>query len=306
VRSPLAGWRAVVAVALLVGLVFWVQTQVGWATVLEAWQRVAPADAALVVCLTVIGYLARAWRLGAHFGAPLSERPGACLRVMVLHNAINNLLPMRTGEASFPLLLRRDFGIGTARSVAALLWLRTLDLAALGLVVAITLGIARHGLTVGVLGVLIAFGAPVLLWRGLRRDFAGPHFAARLLGLLKQGLPGDLSTLVRTQAWTLLHWTAKLAAYAWLVARLGGIDPVPSILAAVAGEATSVLPIHGVAGAGTYEAGVLAVLRPLGVPLEDAVQAAVNLHLFLLMASIAAAAVALVVPREKRSPGSPS
>lgn len=291
------GWRAIVAVGLLVGLVAWVQTQVGWSTVLEAWTRVAPADAAFVLGLTVVGYLARAWRLGAHFGSPLRERPGGCLRVMVLHNAINNLLPMRTGEISFPVLLQRDFGIGTGRAVAALLWLRTLDLAALALIVVVTLGVDRFGPTVGILGAVVAFGGPYGLWRLLRRSSDGPRFAARGLSLLRPGLPADAAILARTQAWTLLHWSAKLAAYAWLVARLGGIEAVPSILAAVAGEATSVLPIHGLAGAGTYEAGVIAVLRPLGVPLESAVQAAVNLHLFLLVVSIVAAAVALVWPR---------
>jgi hypothetical protein len=50
----------------------------------------------------------------------------------------------------------------------------------------------------------------------------------------------------------------------------------------VAGELTSVLPIHGIAGAGTYEAGVVLVLSPLGVATDNALIAAADLHLFLL------------------------
>ena len=42
------------------------------------------------------------------------------------------------------------------------------------------------------------------------------------------------------------------------------------------------LPIHGVAGAGTYEAGVLAGLIPWAVDQKVALAAAVNLHLFVL------------------------
>lgn len=300
------GWRIVVAVALLVGLIAWVQWQVGWTVVLAAWSRVTPFDAAVAIGLAVLGYLARAWRLAAHFGAPLRERPGACLRVMVLHNAMNNLLPMRTGEISFPVLLGREFGIETARAVAALLWLRSLDLLALLLAVAVTLGVARIGAWITVPALAVAVGAPWIAWSLLRRDAAGPHLVARARALLQRGLPADPAMLLRTQAWTLLHWGSKLAAYAWLVARLGGVEPVPAVLASVAGEATSVLPVHGLAGAGTYEAGVVAVLRPLGVPLEPAVQAAVNLHLFLLVLSIVAAAVALAAPHGPRRDGSPA
>lgn len=293
------GWRPVVAIVLLIGLVVWVQSSVGWRTVLSAWARVPVTDVAAIVTLTAVGYLARARRLAVHFGSPLRERPGACLRVMVLHNAVNNLLPMRSGEISFPVLLRREFSIGTARAVTSLVWLRILDLCALVFAVAVTLGVAVGGPWLGASAIVIAVGTPVLLWRVLRRSRVPEASTrrARLLGWVHEGLPSQGSVVLRAQGWTLVHWSAKIVAYAWLVARLGGIDPVPAVLAAVAGEATSVLPVHGLAGAGTYEAGVLAVLRPLGVALEPAVQAAVNLHLFLLVVSVAAAAFALVTPR---------
>jgi len=48
------------------------------------------------------------------------------------------------------------------------------------------------------------------------------------------------------------------------------------------GEATSVLPFHSPGGIGTYEAGVALATAPYHVPLDAAVAASVNVHLFLL------------------------
>ena len=288
--------RSLVSVSLLIALVLWVHWQVGWSKVFVAWRRVEGLDLAVVLALTAVGSVSRALRLAAHFGSPLRERVGTCMRVVAIHNAANNLMPMRTGEVSFPLLLKREFGVAASRSIPSLLWLRALDLLALLLAVSVTIGVDRWG-PIAIGKVVLALAIPFIAWFVLRREPRSPRIVVRALGLLRGGLPTDAAVLMRTQAWTLLHWGCKLAAYAWLLARLGEVPPVPAMLAAVAGEATSALPVHGLAGAGTYEAGVLAVLKPMGIPLEAAVQAAVNLHLFLLGVSVLAATIALVLPR---------
>jgi hypothetical protein len=110
-----------------------------------------------------------------------------------------------------------------------------------------------------------------------------------ILARLASGLPVSGASMVQGHALTLAHWGTKLAAWAWLLSRLGGIDAVLAWTGAVAGELTSVLPIHGIAGAGTYEAGVVLVLSPLGVATDDALIAAADLHLFLLGFSLLAA-----------------
>ncbi|MGB2680474.1 MAG: UPF0104 family protein, partial [Candidatus Competibacter sp.] len=60
-------------------------------------------------------------------------------------------------------------------------------------------------------------------------------------------------------------------------------------------DLTSVLPVHGIAGAGTYEAGVVAALIPFGIEAKVALAAAVNLHLFVLGLSAAGGALALLL-----------
>jgi hypothetical protein len=77
----------------------------------------------------------------------------------------------------------------------------------------------------------------------------------------------------------------KLLGFTLLLGQLGQLPISTAVLGAVGGELSSVLPVHGLAGAGTYEAGILVVLAPLQVAMEQALPAAVTLHLFILGAS---------------------
>ena len=62
------------------------------------------------------------------------------------------------------------------------------------------------------------------------------------------------------------------------------------------GDLTSILPFHGLAGAGTYEAGVVAGLAPYGLSPETALSLAINLHLFILASSAFLALASWLIP----------
>ena len=47
-----------------------------------------------------------------------------CLRLMLLHNAAVNVVPMRAGEAGYAWIVHRQWGVPLADAVASLLWLR--------------------------------------------------------------------------------------------------------------------------------------------------------------------------------------
>ena len=66
---------------------------------------------------------------------------------------------------------------------------------------------------------------------------------------------------------------------------------------ALGAELAAILPIQGVAGFGTYEAGAAAALRAGGVLFEAGLQAALGLHLFMIASAVSAGALAsLFVP----------
>jgi len=87
----------------------------------------------------------------------------------------------------------------------------------------------------------------------------------------------------------------KLLVFAWGLSAFVELAWQPALLGAVGGELSSVLPIHGVAGAGTYEAGIVAALLPFGIVMEQAMQAAVSLHLFLLGLCVLGGGLALLL-----------
>jgi uncharacterized membrane protein YbhN (UPF0104 family) len=61
-------------------------------------------------------------------------------------------------------------------------------------------------------------------------------------------------------------------------------------------ELSTVLPFHGIAGSGSYEAAVVAALLPLGVDATAALAGAVNLHLFLLGVTMILGLLAFMLP----------
>ncbi len=226
---------------------------------------------------------------------------GLCFKVMLQHNLLNNLLPMRTGEISFPVLMARHFGVPAVRSVPALFWFRLLDLHTLG-ACALVAGFAWN---IPLMLVLLSawMVLPILLfwgsgrWQRLLHDQPG-----RIKDLLKKALaslPQTRRAFWRAWVWTVITWVVKLGVFAWVLSLFMDVSGAGALMGAIAGDLTSVLPIHGVAGMGTYEAGVVAGLLPYGVTAQNALPAAVNLHLFLLGSTLIGGAFSLLMGGKK-------
>jgi uncharacterized membrane protein YbhN (UPF0104 family) len=287
-----------IGVGLLVGLIIAVERSLGWQALLAPWRSLSPALLAGAFALTALSYGFRALRVYDYFGPLVTGRFLTVLRLSMLHTTANNLLPMRVGEVVFPWLMRRWFGHGFLAAGASLLWIRLMDLHCLVLA----------GLSVLWLW-LSAWWWPLLglLWLALvplglavrERGWAERLPPGRLRGVLLfllAAAPGGAGLLARLYLWTLLTWATKLLAF---VLVLGHFVPAAAwqLLAGVLGaELSSVLPFHGVAGAGSYELTGMAALVPLGVEVEAALAGAVNLHLFLLGSTLLLGAVALALP----------
>lgn len=292
-----AGW------ALAIALGVFIDREVGFARLLAPWASVPLAVALGVLATQLASYWTRAARI-----AQLEPRIGlrrslACTRLVLVHNALNLLLPMRAGEASFPVLMRRWFGVDPARATGLLLWLRVTDLHVLASVaLAVTLGLSPGGFTeplrlAGWLLLAAAAAAPIVVFAAARplARWCQAHpdrsdtRARRLAERLVSGVPDRAQGAVATLAWTWASWAIKLAGLAWLYAALSGSSPLIGLLAAAGGDLSSVLPLHAPGGFGSYEAGVMALIAPFRAIDATALSAAVNLHLFVLGVALGAA-----------------
>jgi uncharacterized membrane protein YbhN (UPF0104 family) len=294
-------WRWALALLIFFAFVGWLEHLIGWKRLLVPWLSLSPPTLLAALVLMLGTYALRALRIYDYFSPALHGQFAATLRLTMLHNFFNNLLPMRTGEAAFPVLMRRYFGVPVSRSVPSLLWLRVLDLHVL---------LAVGWSAVSQRYLPDALGAPLLaLWLALPAVafVMRAWLAARLRGRggrvadlgrkLVEGLPERPVVFWRAWAWTWVNWGVKLAVMAFIFTRF---DPLPWLVTLpgmIGGELGSVLPVHGVAGVGTYEAGVMAGLAPQGVALTAALAAAVNLHLFILGATVLGAGLARLLPR---------
>jgi hypothetical protein len=296
----ISGWlRWILGAGILAAFVAWVEHESGWGRVLAGWSVLQPLDWIGILALVAAGYLARAARVQAAFPAA-AGRFAACLRVMLWHNGLNNLLPVRSGEAAFPLLMKRIFEVKLETSLPALLWFRALDLYVLGAVAWAALAPGRIGRAPAAAALALWLPLPFLAFavRGAvlerLRDRSGRP--AVWLSRLVAGISDSRPALGRVLGWTAANWTAKLIAFAWLLGRLADLELGAAILGSLGGE-----PVHGIAGAGTYEAGVVAVLLPLGIPVERSLTAAVDLHLLILGASLVGLALALASGAAERA-----
>lgn len=270
----------------------------GWEQLFRPWQEIGVPHLLGALLLMTISYLLRTFRV-LDFFAVLSGRrllPG--LKLVLLHNLFNGVLPMRSGELSFPVLMSAYFRITPGRSLPGLMWLRLLDLhtvAALALL-AILPSMGSPGLAALTLWVLSAplvypMRGGMLSWVG-RREGA----PARILEQVLEGLPATWGGLLRALMWTWANWALKIAVLAWVLGQFIQVPTTAAWWGAIGGDLTSVLPVHAPAGFGTYEVGVVAGLVPWGVEAEPALQAAVNLHLFLLLAMALGGGIALLLP----------
>lgn len=277
----------------------------GFERLLAPWAAVPVALVLLVVFAQLASYSLRALRIYLAEPAIPRGRWPDCLRLILLNNALNLLLPARTGEASFPLLLKRWFGVDLARGAGTLLWLRLLDLNVLGALAAAVLG-PKLWSAPGVSGwrvlalmiaalPLLAPAAQRLMLRWLAdRD----SDAVRLLRKLMAGIPSRERQVLLDLLLTWSAWGIKLAALAAVFALLAGLSPSTALLGAIGGDLSTVLPIHTPGGFGTYEAGVIALVSPLSAPSPALLAAAVNLHLLVLGVALGAGALAWLGRRD--------
>jgi hypothetical protein len=238
------------------------------------------------------------------------------LRVILMHNAAVNLLPMRAGELSFPWLASRELQLSLPRAVACLMWMRVQDL-----VVLLLLGVVLWpGLDWALrLGILVSLSGGWHIASRLLRKWFDQHREADLPA--PSGRIGALLRRVRSAllepahhhplAWalTLANWSLKLAAGACLLSAISGAPWLTAWAGALGGELAAIVPLQGPAGFGTYEAGVwagFAANMPAKAPaLAQAVSAALALHLCFLLCAVLAGALASVLSGTSKRQSTP-
>ena len=263
---------------------------------LVPWKALSLTAIMIALFLFLLSYQVRTWRLYDYFLPQTKGNWLAALRLMLLNNILNNLLPARSGEVSFPLLMKRYFSVNYSYSIPALLWFRLLDLHTL----------LSIGAIVWIATQPMAYLPLLIFWLFLPltffylKTFFRQKTSSLFIANRLDGLPQNYGSFWRHYALTWLNWSIKLAVLAWLLGQFLAIDSAYLFSAVIMGELSSVLPLHAPAGVGTYEAGMVTPLLAV-TDINTATKAAINVHLFMLLSSIIGGLIGwlLPVPRKK-------
>jgi uncharacterized membrane protein YbhN (UPF0104 family) len=298
------------AVVISVALVWWLVTDARWAGVGERLRRIDVRALIFVASLFAASYAMRGARIHGEFRDELDGSKGAhdylrILRLTLVHNALVNVLPFRSGEVAFPVLLARWFGIGSGRAVVSLLWLRAQDAIVVLALAALVWPAVPIAWRVLALAAIVGGALMVPAWARRHRGAAasGSTMLVRFGGLLERSTRRAKAGWL----WTVGNWSAKLIAEAWLVELALGPDArvstATAALGAIGAELAAILPVQGVAGFGTFEAGGAALLRTQGVALQTGLEAVLVLHAVVLsFALVAGALAALLLPGPQPAP----
>jgi len=296
-----------VALALLAGLI---HKYIGWWQLVKPWMELSVYQIIVAVSLVMASYVLRALRLYDYFRGQIAANFRPCLALILQHNMLNNLLPMRMGEISFPILMARYYSLPPMRSIPVLFWFRLLDLHVLIAFALLAGGMFWLDFFTTMIALSLWMAVPYLCYRLrfkiLERLSAirDPRPAkGRFLALLYEAftaLPADDRTFWRSLLWTVVNWSAKVAVFTWLLLQFVDAPPSGAWMGVIGGDVTSVLPIHSVAGIGTYEGGVVAAMSLFRVPAISALPAAINLHLFILGVSVIGGAIGLFIRKSNK------
>lgn len=260
-------------------------------------------------------YGIRARRLADEWPA-LRLRTAQALPVVLLHNAAVVTVPLRGGEAAYPLLLHRRLGIASADAVASLVWLRLQDATVLLLLVFVAFAPLGPWPVRALLALLVVVLAvrTVVRWARARGGDPQPEPEPtarwrRAWATARQALrQGGLRAMHRGWLWATCNWLTKAAALGLLLGALLGLPLHDTLPAMLLGEAGGALPLHVPAGFGAYEAGIWLGLQQGHAWLQAAqvLGAGLVVHVFALLVGLLAAAVCLAVDMPQPVAGQPS
>ncbi|WP_296050212.1 lysylphosphatidylglycerol synthase domain-containing protein [uncultured Alteromonas sp.] len=285
---------------------------VGWQTIARGFVLLPGPYLWSAMALMLFSYVLRTWRIQASL--MIIGHFTRLFKLSLTHNILNIMMPMRTGEASFPIFMKAQFSVPMLTASLHLIMFRLLDLLCLLCIGGVLLLWRDFPLLsvviTGLFVVVIMFTEKLKLLALLLLRRTHQPLLVKLRETLAQ-LPTKGKTYVIIALLTLTSWLSKLSAFVLIVLGISELSFHTALLGIVGADLSSVLPIHGVAGSGTFEGAFILAAEMTGLSnlkssFPELLEASVQLHVFLLASAASIYALSIVMVAANPLPASKS
>lgn len=268
------------SILITCGFLYFFQKVVGFESLLDFFKMLSFQQIFFAFIFYILSYIARTIR----WQYTLSIKNFYKLfRLTVFNTFFNIILPFRTGEISFFYMLKNE-GIHIAESTMSFVITRFFDgISLLGIFLFAYLTY-KDFLVFGILSFIFApfsFVILLMVFKFIKHEKVKKYNENMI----------NLKNIVMVYILSVITLIFKFSAFYTIIPKESGLDILQSVLASSLADLTTVLPIHGIAGIGTYETGYGGILIFLGVSKETALLSAFLVHTFIIIGSSFLAAV---------------
>lgn len=300
-------------------ILFFIFNWVGADGVFQALIGLDVGSLGMIFILIGVSLIIRGWRVRIVQESTVCIPNTDYILIAIFHNAANQVMPFRSGELAFPLLLKRYLGHQMSQSTASLLLIRFIEAMVLGGLVIIGLFFVLSDSTdnfgriifllLFLLFMLVFWGwMPRLLLIGYRvtRSVSGSGEEAwrKLVLRLGQALHAVSGELNKSKGFsvyllilvlTVANWLV-LIAVCWVVLLSVGVQVnyAEAMVGASVASVAQFIPLGSFGNIGPLEAGWTLGFVFVGVDAKQALSSGVVLHLVMIGYALLLAAIAMV------------
>jgi uncharacterized protein (TIRG00374 family) len=268
---------------------------VDWRVLFETLNNVSLGYLCVSFLCFLLGLVVRVFRISFMYRDDKDKN--VTLAIVGVSAFYSYLLPMRSGELSLPLLLKKYKGVRMSNGILLLLLVRVFDLGVVAVFSCFVLlfeRVANIEYWLPVLGLLMVALVGVLFLILLSSDwglklYKKYRFASFMRGLRSahsdffSGRPFS-SSVLKILIYTLALWFFVILNTYFLMLSVGFDSGLKAaILVTIVMIPLSLLPVQGVANIGGHEFAWVAVMSMLGIAAEDAFNYSVVSHLILML-----------------------
>ena len=278
-------FELIISVLVSLGFVYIFYKIIGFEKFFKFLKEISIINLLLAFSIYTLSYITRAYR----WKITLTIKDFKKLFKLTVYNTVFNIfLPFRTGEISFFYMLKKE-NIPFNQSAISFITVRIFDALSLAVVFAVSLLIYKDYI---IYGIILLVLSPSLFY--IIKFLTGFIKMEKLKDFHKEVL--SLKNILILYLLSLTTYIFKFSSFYFVLPKNINISFLENFFASASADLTTILPIHGIAGVGTYEAGYVGILIFLGVDKETAILSSVFVHLFILLSSAILSLICYTLP----------